>query len=113
MAEGTSYFRVSINTLAHSGTRLTEVAETISNGRSFPRVYGAEAYRDISSALGGFKDDWDNAVERLEDSTRNWGSKLSTIATLKRDHDNELAASYNVSAEGGDGGQTRGQARAV
>jgi hypothetical protein len=101
MPEGTPYFRVSISTLAHSGTRLTDVAETVKNGRTFPKVNGAEAYRDISSALGDFKDDWDNAVERLEDSTRNWGSKLSTIATIKRDHDNELAASYNVSEDGG------------
>jgi hypothetical protein len=105
--QATPYFRVSISTLAHSGTRLTDVAETVRNGRTFPEASGAEAYRDISSALGDFKDDWDNAVERLEDSTRSWGTKLSTIATIKRDHDNELAASYNVSADGGDGGHPR------
>jgi hypothetical protein len=107
MADQTPYFRVSISTLAHSGTRLTDVADTVSNGRSFPSIHGAEGYRDITSALGEFKDDWDNAVERLEDTTRGWGQKLSTIATIKRDHDNELAASYNVSEEGGGGGAPR------
>lgn len=97
----TPYFRVSISALSHSGTRLTEVADTVKNGRTFPEVHGAEAYGDLSSALDDFKDDWDNAVQRLEDSTRGWGQKLSTISQLKRDHDNELAASYKVDEGGG------------
>jgi hypothetical protein len=107
MADGTPYFRVSLGNLEHGGTRLTDIADTVKNGHTFPRINGAEGYRDLSSALGDFEDDWDNAVERLEDSTRTWGQKLSTIAKLMRDHDNELAASYNVSDEGGGGQPNR------
>jgi flagellar basal body rod protein FlgC len=103
MPDGTPYFKVSISALAHSGTRLAEVAEAIKNGRTFPEVNGAEAYRDVASALGDFKDDWDNAVKRLEDTTNGWGQKLSSISQVKRDHDNELAASYNPSDDGGGG----------
>jgi hypothetical protein len=100
----TPYFRVSLGSLEHSGGRLTGIADTVKAGRSFPNSHGAEGYKDVNSALGDFKDDWDNAVERLEDSTRNWGQKLSTIAKTKRDHDNELAKSYEVDESGGGGG---------
>jgi hypothetical protein len=55
---------------------------------------GAEAYEDLVSALGDFRDDWDNAVARLEATTRVLGEKAAAAATTMAEHDAGLAAAY-------------------
>jgi hypothetical protein len=89
-----SYFSVSLSSVQHLGGRLVEIASTVSSGAAFPGPNGAEAYEDITSALADFKEDWDNAVARLEDTTRGLGQKAAAAATTMAEHDAALAASY-------------------
>jgi hypothetical protein len=89
-----SYFSVSLSGVQRLGGRLVEIASTVSSGAVFPGPTGAEAYEDVTSALGDFKEDWDNAVARLEEKTRGLGEKASAAATTMAEHDAGLAAAY-------------------
>jgi hypothetical protein len=76
-----SYFSASIPGVHGLGQRLGEIASTLSSGAVFPGANGAEAYQDLTSALDGFKADWDNAVARLEEQTRGLGEKAAAAAS--------------------------------
>ena len=53
-------------------------------------------FRDWSTRhpFADFKEDWDNAVARLEDTTRGLGKKAAAAATTMAEHDAGLAAAY-------------------
>jgi hypothetical protein len=89
-----SYFSASIPGVQELGQRLGAVASTVSSGAVFPGANGAEAYEDLTSALADFKQDWDNAVARLEEKTRGLGEKAAAAATTMAEHDAGLAAAY-------------------
>ena len=89
-----TYFSASIPAVHGLGQRLGEIASTVASGAVFPGVNGAEAYRDLVAALGDFKDDWDNAVARLEEQTRGLGETTTAAATTMAEHDAGLAAAY-------------------
>ena len=89
-----TYFSASIPGVQGLGQRLGEIAATVSSGAVFPGANGAEAYEDLTSALGDFKQDWDNAVARLEEQTRGLGEKAAAAATTMAEHDAGLAAAY-------------------
>ena len=89
-----AYFSASIPDVRGLGQRLGEIASTVSSGAVFPGATGAEAYQDLVSALGDFKDDWDNAVARLEEQTRGLGETTAAAATAMAEHDAGLAAAY-------------------
>jgi hypothetical protein len=89
-----AYFSASIPDVQSLGQRLGEIAATVSSGAVFPGANGAEPYGDLVSALGNFKDDWDNAVARLEEQTRGLGEKTAAAATTMAEHDAGLAAAY-------------------
>jgi hypothetical protein len=92
-----AYFSASIPDVQSLGQRLGEIASTVASGAVFPGANGAEAYGDLVSALGDFKDDWDNAVARLEATTRVLGEKAAAAATTMAEHDAGLAAAYQGS----------------
>ena len=92
-----AYFSASIPDVQSLGQRLGEIASTVASGAVFPGANGAEAYGDLVSALGDFKDDWDNAVARLEEQTRGLGEKVAAAATTMAEHDAGLAAAYQGS----------------
>jgi hypothetical protein len=89
-----AYFSASIPDVHGLGRRLVEIASTVSSGAVFPGANGAEAYEDVTSALGDFREDWDNAVARLEAKTRGLGEKAAAAATTMAEHDAGLAAAY-------------------
>jgi hypothetical protein len=89
-----TYFSASIPGVRDLGQRLGEIASTVSSGAVFPGTNGAEAYEDLISALGDFKEDWENAVARLEEKTRGLGEKAAAAATTMAEHDASLAAAY-------------------
>ena len=89
-----SYFSASIPGVQGLGQRLGEIASTVASGAVFPGANGAEAYEDLASALGDFKEDWDNAVARLEEQTRGLGEKAAAAAVTMAEHDAGLAAAY-------------------
>ncbi len=89
-----AYFSASIPAVHGLGQRLGEIASTVASGALFPGANGAEAYGDLVAALGDFKDDWDNAVARLEEQTRGLGEKTTAAATTMAEHDAGLAAAY-------------------
>jgi hypothetical protein len=93
-----SGFRVQLSTLQLLGSRLTQVASTIESGAVFPEATGAEAYSDITSALDQYREDWDNAVVRLQKKIGDWGAKVSVVGTLMGDHDTGLAESLRAPA---------------
>ncbi len=92
-----AYFSASIPAVHGLGQRLGEIASTVASGALFPGANGAEAYGDLVAALGDFKDDWDNAVARLEEQTRGLGEKAAAAATTMAEHDAGLAAAYQGS----------------
>jgi hypothetical protein len=92
-----AYFSAPIPAVHGLGQRLGEIASTIASGAVFPGANGAEAYGDLVSALGDFKDDWDNAVARLEEQTRGLGEATTAAATTMAEHDAGLAAAYQGS----------------
>jgi hypothetical protein len=92
-----AYFSASIPDVQRLGQRLGEIASTVASGAVFPGANGAEAYGDLVSALGDFKDDWDNAVARLEEQTRGLGEATTAAATTMAEHDAGLAAAYQGS----------------
>jgi hypothetical protein len=89
-----TYFSASIPDVRGLGQLLGEIASTVSSGAVLPGADGAEAYEDLVSALGEFKDDWDNAIARLEEKTRVLGEKTAAAATTMAEHDAGLAAAY-------------------
>lgn len=91
---GSAYVSASIPGLRGLGQRRGEIAATVSSGAVFPGANGAEAYEELVSALGDFKEDWDNAVARLEEQTRGLGEKVAAAATTMAEHDAGLAAAY-------------------
>jgi hypothetical protein len=92
-----AYFSASIPAVHGLGQRLGEIASTVASGAVFPGANGAEAYGELVSALGDFKDDWDNAVARLEEQTRGLGEATTAAATTMAEHDAGLAAAYQGS----------------
>ena len=92
-----AYFSASIPAVHGLGQRLGEIASTVASGAVFPGANGAEAYRDLVAALGDFKDDWDNAVARLEEQTRGLGETTTAAATTMAEPDAGLAAAYQGS----------------
>ena len=92
-----AYFSASIPAVHGLGQRLGEIASTVASGAVFPGANGAEAYRDLVAALDDFKDDWDNAVARLEEQTRGLGEATTAAATTMAEHDAGLAAAYQGS----------------
>lgn len=89
-----SYFSVSLSGLRRLGAQLTGIAAAVESGAVFPPPAGAEAYQDITSALGDFEQDWSNALARLYDQTRGLGEKASGVGALMADHDDSLAAAF-------------------
>jgi hypothetical protein len=92
-----AYFSASILAVHGLGRRLGEIASTVASGAVFPGANGAEAYEDLTSALGDFKADWENAVARLEEKTRGLGETTTAAATTMAEHDAGLAAAYQGS----------------
>jgi hypothetical protein len=92
-----AYFSASIPDVHRLGQRLGEIASTVASGVVFPGANGAEAYGDLVSALGDFRDDWDNAVARLEEQTHGLGQATTAAATTMAEHDAGLAAAYQGS----------------
>ncbi len=92
-----AYFSASIPAVHGLGQRLGEIASAVTSGALFPGANGAEAYGDLVAALGDFKDDWDNAVARLEEQTRGLGETTTAAATTMAEHDAGLAAAYQGS----------------
>jgi hypothetical protein len=91
----TPYFSVELSTLQHLGSRLEEVASTVKAGATFPHAEGAEAYSELSGAVGDFKDDWDNGVARLEEKVRGWGQKAKALSSLMAEHDSSMAGAWS------------------
>ena len=89
-----SYFSVSLSGLERLGAQLTGIAAAVESGAVFPPPAGADAYPDITSALGDFEQDWSNAITRLYDKTRGLGEKASAVGELMAGHDASLAAAY-------------------
>ena len=52
----------------------------------------------MTAAVGDFKDDWDNAVARLEEKIGNWGDIVLNAGKLMGDHDQSLADSLRPPA---------------
>ena len=92
-----AYFSASLPAVHGLGQRLGEIASTVASGAVFPGANGAEAYRELVSALDDFKGDWDNAVARLEEQTRGLGETTTAAATTMAEHDAGLAAAYQGS----------------
>jgi hypothetical protein len=90
----TSYFSVRLSTLQQLGGKLEEVASTVGSGAVFAEANGAEPYHAVTSALGDFKSDWDNATKRLVEKTGTWGKKSKAVGQFMGEHDQGLAASY-------------------
>jgi len=90
---GSSYFSVDLPVLSQLGSRLDEIGTLVGSSAMFTGVHGAEAYGDLTGAVGDFKDDWDNAVSRIQEQVRGWGSKTTALGSLMASHDAALADS--------------------
>ena len=84
---------VSPATLQHLGSRLTETVEAVATGAAFPGAAGAEAYKEITSAVDDFEGDRANTVARLREQTGGLGQKTFGIGRLMGEHDASLAES--------------------
>ncbi|WP_157520871.1 hypothetical protein [Herbidospora daliensis] len=89
-----SHFSVRLSTLQNLGSQLRDVSETVRFGAVFPEATGAEEYEEITSALKDFREDWDNATQRLVQKTGSWGEKATNIGQLMGEHDQALAAAF-------------------
>jgi hypothetical protein len=89
-----SYFSASIPAMQDLGQRLKEIASTVSSAAVFPGATQRRGVRGLTAALGDFKEDWDNAVARLEEKTRGLGEKAAAAAITMAEHDAGLAAAY-------------------
>jgi hypothetical protein len=91
MADEAPYFSVSKSSLHRTGTNLTDIADAVRGGANFPQSHGAEPYKDVTSALKEFKEDWGKEVRNLERLTRGAGAKATAAAKIMSDHDSGLA----------------------
>ena len=93
-----SYFSVSLSNLTTVGNRLNDTSAAVRSGANFTPAHGASAYGEVTAAVGDFKDDWDNAVARLEEKIGNWGDIVLNAGKVMGDHDRSLADSLRPPA---------------
>lgn len=96
-----SYFSVDLPALSSLGSRLDEIGQLVGSSAVFTGAHGAEGYPELTGAVGDFKQDWDNAVSRIQEQVRGWGSKTTALGRLMSDHDEQLARSLRPSDGGG------------
>lgn len=94
-----SFFSVQLPTLASLGSRLDDIGAQVGSSAMFTGAHGAEAYGDLSGAVGDFHDDWSNAVKRIEEQVRGWGKQTTALGKLMADHDAALGQA--LSPDGG------------
>lgn len=97
----TPYFSVEPTTLAGLGRRLDEIGQLVGSSALFTGATGAEAYADLTGAVGDFKDDWDNAVARIQEQVRGWGAKTTGLGRMMADHDAQLGQALRPTDGGG------------
>lgn len=96
---GTPFFSVEPSTLAALATRLDGIGDQVGSSALFTAAHGAEAYGDLTEAVGDFHDDWTNAVARIQEQVRGWGQQTTALGKMMADHDAALGQA--LSPDGG------------
>lgn len=90
-----TYYSADTSTISDAGSSLKTLSDTIKNSRQYGDAHGAEAYHEITGALGDFRDDWDNALTRLTKSIGELGETVTDAAQLYEEHDQQWSKAWS------------------